>query len=269
MQSQAVTAMHAIRDGARRVNGAPAVLAGMWFLTIAVTLQAAYALDIHPAWNAVDLVHAVVAQPGDAVALTLYTRSGSVGAVATAWVVVWLFLAGGLIDRYARDRATRAFGFFGACGGLFPRFLRLAVIQALTYGVVVRTVAVSRASIAAFVAIGLVFDYAKVRLVVEDRRSAVGAIGAALAFLKRNVVAAAVMYAIELALFVAVAAAFRSIAGGEWNVTAIVYIGARLWTRLLFWASETTLFQSRLAHAGYVARPEAVWPDAPVAEALR
>lgn len=269
MQSQAVAAMHTIRDGARRVNGAPAVLAGMWILTIAVTLEAAYALDIHPVWNAVDLVHAVVAQPGDGAALTLYTRPGSVGAAAAAWVIIWLFLAGGILDRYARDRATRAFGFFGACGGLFPRFFRLAVIQTLIYAVVVRSIVVPRASIAAFVAIGLVFDYAKVRLVVEDRRSAVGAIGAAVAFLKRNLVSAALMYAIELVLLVVVAAAFRSIGGGEWNATAIVYVGARLWTRLLFWASETALFQSRLAHAGYVARPEAVWPDAPVAEGLR
>ena len=39
--------------------------------------------------------------------------------------------------------------------------------------------------------------------------------------------------------------------------------------KLLFWASETSLFQSRLAHAGYVATPAPAWPDSPTAEALR
>jgi hypothetical protein len=36
----------------------------------------------------------------------------------------------------------------------------------------------------------------------------------------------------------------------------------------VFWASETALFQSRLAHAGYVARPPAAWPESPVADAI-
>ena len=48
-----------------------------------------------------------------------------------------------------------------------------------------------------------------------------------------------------------------------------VYILARLWVKLTFWASATALFQARLAHAGYVARPEPAWPDSPAAEAIR
>ena len=40
-----------------------------------------------------------------------------------------------------------------------------------------------------------------------------------------------------------------------------LYILGRLWVKLVFWASETALFQSRLAHAGYIARPQPVWPD--------
>ena len=55
-----------------------------------------------------------------------------------------------------------------------------------------------------------------------------------------------------------------------WAAFAIgqAYILARLWVKLLFWASETALFQSRLAHAGYVARPEPAWPDSPAADAI-
>jgi hypothetical protein len=48
-----------------------------------------------------------------------------------------------------------------------------------------------------------------------------------------------------------------------------LYIVGRLWVKLLFWASATALFQSRLAHAGYVAKPVPVWPESPAAEALR
>ena len=48
-----------------------------------------------------------------------------------------------------------------------------------------------------------------------------------------------------------------------------LYIVLRVLVRLRFAASQTSLFQSRLAHAGYVARPVPRWPDSPAAEALR
>ena len=41
---------------------------------------------------------------------------------------VSLFLAGGVLDRLARDRALGAGAFFSACGVYFVRFLRLGVI---------------------------------------------------------------------------------------------------------------------------------------------
>jgi len=52
-----------------------------------------------------------------------------VGVVAAS-LAVWLFLIGGILDRYARRRPLRAAAFFGACGTYFVRFLRLAVIAA-------------------------------------------------------------------------------------------------------------------------------------------
>jgi hypothetical protein len=47
-----------------------------------------------------------------------------------------------------------------------------------------------------------------------------------------------------------------------------LFIVARLWVKLAFWASETALFQSRLAHAGYVARRLPTWPESPAADAI-
>ena len=48
-----------------------------------------------------------------------------------------------------------------------------------------------------------------------------------------------------------------------------IYVLGRLWAKLAFWASETALFQDRLAHAGYVARPEPRWPESPAAAAIQ
>ncbi len=47
-----------------------------------------------------------------------------------------------------------------------------------------------------------------------------------------------------------------------------LYIVARVMVRMLFAGSQIALFQSRLAHAGYVARPVPAWPDSPAAEAI-
>ncbi len=47
-----------------------------------------------------------------------------------------------------------------------------------------------------------------------------------------------------------------------------VYLLARLWVRLVFFASEASLFQSRLAHAGYVANAAAPQPEPPIVEQI-
>ena len=47
-----------------------------------------------------------------------------------------------------------------------------------------------------------------------------------------------------------------------------LYVLVRLWVKLVFWASETSLFQGRLAHADYVAAPPPRWPESPAAEAI-
>ena len=47
-----------------------------------------------------------------------------------------------------------------------------------------------------------------------------------------------------------------------------LYILARHYLKLVFYASETALFQSALAHARYTASPVVVWPDSPAVEAI-
>ena len=333
-----MTPVAAWRDGIRRVNRAPAILVGVWLLTVLVSVPLTLALRAMLAGHLGSSLAADTAATGvnydwmqefgnQATGLgvtfkptiigfgavldnlsgfldNVHRPVGIVGA-ASAYIVLWIFVAGGIIDRYARDRATRAHGFFAASGTFFFRFLRLAIVMLVAYGLlfgvvhpwlfdrlyprithdvtVERTAFFARAGLyvvfgLAVVACNIVFDYAKVRAVVEDRRSMLSAIGGALRFIQRNWPAAATVYGLDVALFVLMVALYGAVAPGAgragwttWIAFAIgqIYVLARLWVKLVFWASETALFQGRLAHAGYVAAAVPVWPDSPAAEALR
>src|SRR5207247_7283387 len=127
---------------------------------------------------------------------------------STTFGFVWLFLAGGIIDRYARDRATRSHGFFQACGVFFFRFLRLGVVLLAADVIISRFVPRPFAANVVLAACGFIVDYAVVRSVVEDRRSVLGALRAGLAFIGRNPVAAVSLYAIQYAMFAAIAALY-------------------------------------------------------------
>jgi hypothetical protein len=329
--------MSAFFDGIRRVNRAPAVLMGVWALTFLVSLPLALALRSMLALHlgaslAADSAAVGVnydwmqefSEQATGIGVTFKPTIIGFGAVldnlsafadnterpavivgaAGAYVVLWIFLAGGIIDRLARDRATRAYGFFSSCGVFFFRFLRLAVVQLLVYaflfGVVHEwlfdrwyprlTHEVSVERTAFFIRLGLyvifgvlvaactvVFDYTKVRAVVEDRRSMLGAIGAALGFIRRHAAAAIGLFLLNFALFAALVAGYGLVAPGGGRAGVMMWLGlgvgqlfivARLWVKLAFWASETALFQSRFAHAGYVARPLPAWPESPAADAI-
>ncbi|HWF85196.1 MAG TPA: hypothetical protein VG222_10125 [Vicinamibacterales bacterium] len=325
------------RDGMRRVNRAPAILAGVWLLTVAASLPLALTLRSALAQHLGSSLAADTAASGvnydwmqefsgqsmgigstfkptvigfGAVLDNLSAfadktpRPIAIVAAAGIYLGLWVFLAGGIIDRYARDRPTRAHGFFSACGGFGVRFIRLGIVMAIVYGFlfgwmhpwlfdrvyprmthdvnVERTAFFTRLALyAVFFAVlagcNLIFDYAKVRAVVEDRRSMLGAIAAAIRFIGANYAGAVSLYLADILLFVVAVAAYAAVAPGSggtglsmWLALAIGqgYVVARLWVKLVFWASETALFQSRLAHAGYVAAPAPAWPDSPAAEAI-
>ncbi|MGE5243792.1 MAG: hypothetical protein ACM3SQ_06165 [Betaproteobacteria bacterium] len=332
-----MTMFAAFGNGFRRVLRAPAIVAGVWVLTVLVSLPLAIGLRAAIAGHLGDSVAADTAASGvnydwwqefsDQATGTATTfkptiigfaavldnlsafvdnerRPIAIVGAASAYVLLWLFLAGGIIDRYARDRATRAHGFFAACGVFIFRFLRLGIVMAIVYGFLFRymhpwlferlyprmvhDVTVERtaffARVVLYVVFGvvlagcnLVFDYAKVRAVVEDRRSMLGALLAAVRFVRRNYAAAVALYVADFALFLVVVAAYGLVAPGAGPAGLATWIGfavgqsyvlARLIVKLIFWASETALFQGRLAHAGYVAAPARTWPDSPAAEAI-
>ena len=331
-----VTPLCALGDGIRRVNHAPALLIGVWVLSVLVSLPLALAMRAMLKDQLGDSLAADTAASGvnydwmqefsaqaTGLGVTFKPTVIGFGAVldnvsafvdndrrpfviigaASAYLALWIFVAGGIIDRYARDRATRAYGFFAASGVFFFRFLRLAVVMGLVYGYlfgylhrwlfgglypyITRDLTVEQSAFfirgvlylvfgLILAACNIVFDYAKVRAVVEDRRSMVGAVGAGVRFIQRNSSGAFALYLADFALFLIVLAVYAAVApdagGAGWSMwlgflVGQAYVLARLWVKLVFWASETALFQGRLAHAAYVTAPTLQWPDSPSAEA--
>ena len=327
----------ALLDGVRRVNRAPVILVCVALVTLLTALPLTIvlrdSLRAHMG-NSLMADEALrganfqwwseysAAQPVDGLTRTFSTsiigfavvldnvstlldrgrRPAGVLMLGAAYLLVWLFLAGGILDRYARRRPTRAHEFFSACGVYFIRFLRLAPIIGITYyalfayvhpwlfdglyGRITHDLAAERTAFfwrlgfyllfgLLLVGANLVFDYAKVRAVVEDRRSMIGAVSAGARFVRRNLGAVAALYLMDALLFVLVVALYGLVAPGAGGGGALLWLGllvsqlyvvARLWVRLVFFASSVALFQGRLAHAGYVAGAAFPQPEPPIVE---
>ena len=325
------------RDGFRRVRQAPAVLAGVFAMTLLAALPLALTLrgliEAHlgrslvadAAADAVDYdwwQEFSSSAPGlgttfspsiigfaatlDSISSVLEAQRESlpVAAALAAYLLVWTFLSGGILDRYARQRPTRAHGFFAASGVFFWRFLRLALVAGAAYWFLfsyvhvwlfdnlytrlTQDLAVERVAFlwrvalyasfgAALVAVNIALDYAKIRTVVEDRRSVVGALSAALAFVGRRPGRVFGLYALNGLVFLLLLALWALAAPGAGGVGLSMWLGfaatqlyllARLLLKLQFMASQTALFQRSLAHATYTAAPAPVWPESPAAEAI-
>jgi hypothetical protein len=324
------------RDGWRRVWHGPAIAAGVFALTMLLALPLALTMrgliETHlgtstAAASAADSVNydwwqeftsqaaglgATFTPAIVGFAATLDNISSIVdgpveivpiAAAVAVYLLGWTFAAGAIVDRYARQRKTRAHGFFAAGGVNMFRLLRLAAIAGIAYWLLFRYVHASlftkgydewvrhldterqaaalRAALylvfgVLLLAVNIVVDYARIRIVVEDRRSVIGALLAALRFVVRNP-ASAGLYAVNAGVFVLLIAVWSVVAPGAGGggvsiwltfLLAQAYVLARLLLKLHFLASQTALFQSRLAHAAYTAAPEARWPDSPAAETL-
>lgn len=329
-------AWRAFREGLRRVNGAPAVLAGMCAFTLVLALPLSLALRGMLADHLGASLAADAAASGTNYDWWQEFEEGAAGLGATfvpsiigfgavldnlsamadnlpmattvaaavaAWMVLWSFLSGGVLDRFARNRPTRAHGFFAAAGVHFWRFLRLGVLALAAYAVLfgpvheallddayaafTRDLTVERTAFAIRVvlylvfaalltAVNIVFDFARVRIVVEDRRSAVGALLASARFVGRHR-RAAYLYLLNAAAFVLLVLLYALAAPGApgEGLHAVLVLGlgqlfivGRHYLKLVFYASEVAFFQSALAHAAFTAAPPLVWPESPAAEAI-
>jgi hypothetical protein len=332
-----VSALTAFREGIRRVNGAPMLVIGVTLLTLCVALPLSLALRGMLEAHLGSSLAADAAAAGtnyewwqefgaQAVGLGQTFVPSTVGAgavldnlsafldndelaptiagITVAWLVIWSFLSGGILDRLARARRTRAHGFFSACGVHFWRFLRIGLFAWLIYGFLfgyvhgwifedaygrlTRDLTVERTAfllrVAGYLLFGLllvlvnvIIDYARIRTVVEDRRSSIGAIAAGARFVRRHFLSVAALYAVNAIVFLLLVAGYVLVhpgapGSGPWMWLVLLagqaYIVARHYLKLVFYASQTALFQSALAHAAYTAAPPVVWPDSPAAETI-
>ena len=315
-----------LQDGVKRVLRAPAILAGAGLLAFALVLPlnllyqpsgsdgssnistgSASSRVRECAGPAIGVDRSLGATMSGCVGLLTLVTVGSTdpttqfltGYLLVGIFVLWTFVSGGILDRYARDRPTRTAGFFSACGVYGTRLLRLACLATIAYGVlfglvqrwlfddlyllvVSGTTVTSLASSAeavlycvfGFLVIttSLIFDYARVRAVVEDRHSMAGSLIAGWRFVRRRPGACTGLFAANTIILLMVTSADSVIPRGDPTVSVVLlslgYLVTRLAGRLLFYSTEISYFQSQLAHAGYVARPAPVWPESPSAEAL-
>lgn len=330
---QVPSPLDAFLDGLNRVKRAPWLIIGVWLGTVLVALPFAIMLQAligqhlggslaattaldgvdYDWWNeflaqtsgvGVSFVPAILGFAAVMKNLSTVLDGASlpvtIAVAVSAHTLLSLFLAGGVLDRLARDRAVGAAAFFSACGVYFVRFLRLAIVVTAVYWMLLvpyhawlfddvyvrvtenlvneRTaffyrVALYKAFLAPVLLVNLIVDYTKVRAVVEDRRSMLSALVAGWRFVRRHPLAAIGLYLLDMLLFAAVLGFYYLLAPGAANDPLAFFVGQlfivlRVIVRLQFAASQIALFQGRLAHAGYVARPIPKWPDSPAAEAL-
>lgn len=205
--------------------------------------------------------------------------------VGGVFMLLNTFLAGGAIAVFHREDDT----FFGASARFFLRFLRLLLISLVFYGVVLAINGAVNAGIdrlkedsmvarpwailhwvqlsivfLLFGTVNMIFDYAKVWCVVENRRSALKATLAALRFVFANPGRTLSVYwtcaAFGLLFLLAYHGLSELIGQGSALTVVIlffvrqIYAVARVWTRLWTWSSEVHLYEA--ARPAPVAAPE-------------
>lgn len=210
-------------------------------------------------------------------ALFLDVRTVAFGA---AWVLIWLFLLGGVLDRFARRERKFVLAPFMAAGArFFPRLLRLTAISALFYWAIyrfarwlfpwierlTRDVTVERQVLLANLAgalvvvallglVNLLFGYAKIAVVYEGRRSSLGALVRAAGFVAKRPTAAIGLYLALAALALLLIVLYAVLAPGAGQSTAFgiaaafaagqLFLLARLTLRLTFFGAQMRLYES-------------------------
>jgi hypothetical protein len=334
-----MSALGAFRDGGGRVARAPAIVLGVWIVNLlaaiplTLMLRDAIAAHLGPSlraeqvargfdldwWEEFEMRADAIGRSfgpqviGFAAPLSnisaiadgeLPGRGGPVSIAIAAWLLLWTFLSGGIIDRYARNRPTRAAGFFGACGDWFGRMLRLDVFAAIAYlilfawvhpllfdrfyGWLTRDLPVERTAFMWRLALYTLFavlalaihigvDVARVRAVVEDRRSMIGACISAWRFIRQRPLDVLGVYAclgvaliVWLAVYALIAPGARTQGGWIWFALLIgqLYIIGRLWLKLQTQASLVALYQADFGRRFTAVRATSapVWPESPPAE---
>jgi hypothetical protein len=256
----------AFRDGLRRVLSSPTLM----FLLAVVSFMAGTAV----------------------VARFSYKPYSSWSEILVVYSIIRAWWTGGILHRYAQNRPMRAGAFQRACGTFFFRLLRLHLLSALILGgslYVAELMMFNQINLGVMLGFGSLFglgyifcdvvlDYAKIRTVVEDRRSMVFAITAGFRFVVRRPGAVVRLYLLDATIgfigfgsFVLVNYSLVPV-GLHWLlVLLIVALGMVVvagWVPLLFLSTQTAFFQDELAYPGYTVGSGVSPPDLPVTEVV-
>ena len=202
-------------------------------------------------------------------------------ALGIVYVVLTLLTTGGTLAVFSStDRRFKASVFFRGCGTYFWRFFRLFIVAAIFYGIfvvalngvlssllnkltkpwtqerLVLLVSWTRLLAVAFVfiVVNMVFDYAKVRLVVDEGRSAVKAAFRSIKFVFKNFkrTLALFLFCMLLGLlFIVIYNPLEHVLPQNtrrWIIIVFVlqqlFILARIYVRLTFFSSEVLLYEA-------------------------
>jgi len=212
---------------------------------------------------------------------TLFHADWGILATGCLFLLFWAFLSGGILDRYALAGEVRSVGRLFSRGiYYFPRLIRLLVVTILLYIGLFRWVAeplhewveeitrdttVEKTAIVytfvvyllvglILILMGMVMDYAKISLVVQDRRSALLSMLKGLSFVVKNFTRCLGLYLLLGLVALLVLVLYTAVAPGPGQSSSTtvalaflvgqLYLLARIASKLWFLAGQTALFQS-------------------------
>lgn len=202
-------------------------------------------------------------------------------ALGSVYIVLTLLTAGGILTVFSSsERRFTAPVFFKGCGTYFWRFFRLFLVALIFYGILVLALngiltslvnkltkswtqeryvmlaSWTRLLVVAFVflLVNMIFDYAKVRLVIEESRSAVMATFRSIKFVWSHFGKTFALFLLCMALGLIIIAIYNPLEQvlpqdtRRWIVAVFVlqqlFIIARIYVRLTFCSSEILLYES-------------------------
>jgi len=213
---------------------------------------------------------------------SLFTAHPALLTSAALFVLLWILLLGGVMDRYAQPGLLVDYTrFFRSCGLYFFRFVRLTALSAVLYYLVYRLLRVTferietltqestsestviAYSVLAWAVVALLltlihmcFGFAKASIVVEQRKSVLLAAVRGLGFVAFHPGKALTLYYGMLVASGLLLAAYTLIAPGVGQATpramglaflvAQCFLLARLWLRLGLIAGQVVLFRANL-----------------------
>jgi len=232
--------------------------------------------------------------------LPVYVFPPLIALVAVGYILLGTFLAGGALTVFASEEGKYRPGlFYEGCGRNFWRLFRLLLVSLVFYGVVLAaSVALkglgksvwgqgmeerplvifgwcrSGLTVVLLLAVNMIFDYAKIRLVVEDSRKSWRAALGAVKLVFRNLGGTLATYGLVALVAVALALGYHAVSGTIPRNQALgmllllvlqqAFVVGRIGVKLLFFGSQLEIYRGATAATELVEEPPALeTPEVP------